>query len=79
VLTALTVPYFIVSWADGVHYQGVRHTVAMAVANAIVLVGAWLLLFRARRAASFSTSLSFHALLFAWLAWCAFPGLGELP
>ena len=79
VLTLLTVPYFVVSWEYGVEYQGLRHTVAVAVANAFVLAGAWVLLYRARRGATFMRSLVLHAVIFGWLAWCAFPSLGELP
>jgi len=78
VLTALTVPYFIVSWGFGVQYQGTRHAVVMAAANTIFLAALWWLLHRSRTRPSFTASLRFHAALFAWLSWCAFPNLGEL-
>jgi hypothetical protein len=78
-LTALTPVWFVLCWEDGVQYQGRVHTVGMAVLNAVILVGAWYLLLRGRTTASISASLCFHVVLFGWLAWSAFPYLGELP
>lgn len=63
----------------GVEYQSVSYVVGVAVINVVcwALLGALALL--ARRRPSFGHNLGFHAALFAWLAWCAFPYLGELP
>ena len=63
----------------GVEYQSVGYVVGVAVVN----IACWALLgvlaLLARRRPSFGHNLGFHAALFAWLAWCAFPYLGELP
>jgi len=63
----------------GVRYQGVGYVMGVAVIN----IGCWVLLgvlaFLARRRPSFCRNFGFHAALFAWLAWCAFPYMGELP
>lgn len=63
----------------GIEYQSVGYVVGVATINVIcwVLLGG--LAFLARRRPSFGHNLGFHAALFAWLAWCAFPYLGELP
>lgn len=63
----------------GIQYQSVGYVVGVAVINVIcwALLGSLALL--ARRRPSFGYNLAFHAALFAWLAWCAFPYLGELP
>jgi len=63
----------------GVKYQSVGYVRGVAAIN----IGCWVLLgvlaLLARRRPSFGHNLGFHAALFAWLAWCAFPYLGELP
>jgi hypothetical protein len=79
VLTVLTPAYFGAFWEDGVKYDGLGYVVAVALLNAAILVCLWIWLRRAKSHPSFATSLTFHALLFGWLAWCAFPNLGELP
>jgi hypothetical protein len=78
-LTVLTPVLLLVSWEDGLEYQGGAHAAGMALLNAASLAMAWHLLIRGWRAPSVVASLRFHMLLFGWLAWCAFPVLGELP
>jgi hypothetical protein len=80
VTTALNIAYFIVSWKWGLQYQGIRHVHAVSAINLVwagVLglgfVRSW------KRTSSFTVSLLLHWMLFAWLAWYAFPYLGELP
>jgi hypothetical protein len=66
------------SLSAGIRYQGLTHTAIAVLANAVfsgTLVGvAW----RGRRRPSYAKSYAFHWLLAAWLAWYAFPYLGEL-
>jgi len=52
---------------------------AICAINTVWTVAWWAILYRAWRASSFGMNLFFHAMLFAWLAWYAFPYLGELP
>jgi hypothetical protein len=78
-LTALSLGYFVVSWKYGNHYQGREYTVAICAINAVWILALWAILFRASRASSFGRNPFFHAMLFGWLAWYAFPYLGELP
>jgi hypothetical protein len=75
VLTALTPTYFVAFWEDGAKYDGLRYVVGVAVLNAAILAHLWIWLRRAKSHPSFATSLAFHALLFGWLTWCAFPKL----
>lgn len=63
----------------GVEYQSVSYVVGVAAINVICWAFLGVLAFLARRRPSFGLNFGFHAALFAWLAWCAFPYLGELP
>ena len=78
-LAALSGAWFVLSWDYGLRYEGRRHTVGVLVISAFLLSlvgGLWLW---ARRVPSIRSSALFHTALFAWLAWGAFPWLGELP
>jgi len=79
ILSALSVAYFIGSWRLGYQYQGREYTVVICALNVVWLVILWAILYRGSRLSSFGANLFFHALLFSWLAWHAFPYLGELP
>jgi len=63
----------------GIQYQSSGYVIGVTLINAVcwALLGALALL--ARRRPSFGHNLGFHVALFAWLAWYAFPYLGELP
>jgi len=63
----------------GVEYQSVSYVVGVVVINVICWVSLGVLAFLARRRPCFGHNLRFHSALFAWLAWGAFPYLGELP
>ena len=80
VLAALSVVYFVLSWDNGVHYEGRAYTQSIIVVNAawIALLTVLFVLSRTRKS-SFVFNLTLHWLLFAWLGWYAFPYLGELP
>jgi hypothetical protein len=78
-LSALSIAYFVGSWSYGNQYQGHQFTVAICAVNIVWLVILWAILSRSSRLSSFKANLFFHAVLFAWLAWYAFPYLGELP
>jgi hypothetical protein len=80
IVTVLSMVYFIAGWKLGLEYQGAEHTRFMCIVN---VAWAAVLMFAFGRAwkkgCSFRTSLFLHWMLFAWLAWYAFPYLGELP
>ena len=79
VLAVLSLPYFFASWHYGITYQGQPHTIVVFIFN-VVFWFALLALTRTNQLRpSFVSSMSFHTLLFIWLAWVAFPYLGELP
>jgi hypothetical protein len=78
-LTVLTVVDCVVEWKYGVVYRGARHTILVYVINAMWLASLWWTVVRCQRQPSFVGNLFSHWLLFAWLAWYAFPYLGELP
>jgi hypothetical protein len=76
----LDVAYFGTSSKWGLQYQGSRYTHAVCAIN--VAWAVFLILAFARswkKTPSFAYSLFLHWMLFAWLAWYAFPYLGELP
>ena len=79
-IVVLSIAYFASGWRLGLRYQGLGHTRAVLIVNvgwAAVLVFAFVRTYKKR--ASFGASLFIHWILFAWLAWYAFPYLGELP
>jgi hypothetical protein len=78
ILTALSAFYFRFSWRYGNEYQGHKYTEIICAINVGWIVILWAVLWRASRLRSFGSNLLFHATLFAWLAWYAFPFLGEL-
>ncbi len=76
----LSVADFISSWNWGLHYQGPQYlhvvcavNVAWVVFLAFSFIRAW------KNPSTFKSSLFLHWMLFAWLAWYAFPYMGELP
>lgn len=78
VLVGLSAVFLAASWSHGVRYQGMPHTLAIYAFNAGLWFGLLLLERWNAKWFSFGTNLGFHWLLFAWLAWIAFPWFGEL-
>ena len=80
VAAVLSIMYFVSSWKWGLEYQGVNFTHSVCVINIVwvAFLGLTLAMNR-RRAPSYGFNLFLHWVLFAWLAWYAFPYLGELP
>jgi drug/metabolite transporter (DMT)-like permease len=79
-LVVLTVIWFIVSWNFSIQYEGARYTYIVCAVNAVWIAALAALLWKCRRKKiSFPSNLLVHWVLFAWLAWWAFPYLGELP
>ena len=77
ILAALSTIDLSSGWRYGLKYHGLVHTIIVVGYN-LLAVGCFF--YRAnRRSLRFSLNLTFHAGLFSWLAWCAFPWLGELP
>lgn len=80
VAAILSVIYFVESWKWGLEYQGPLFTHVVCIVNIVCLAILGFAFARSwGRASSFGYSLFVHWILFAWLAWCAFPYLGELP
>jgi len=79
VAAALSVVWFLVGWKDGLVIQGAKYTYSVALINIIWMGLLSALSIRSRRTPpSFEISLLLHWLLFAWLAWYAFPFFGEI-
>lgn len=77
---ALSLYWFISGWRYGLQYQGPFLTRIFCVVNgvwAVSLVVAFIII--RKREPSFKANLFLHWMLFAWLAWYAFPYLGEMP
>jgi hypothetical protein len=80
VATSLNLPWFVFGWNDGLAMQGARYNYSVSAVNAVFIATLWMLFARSRKTnSSFKSNLLFHWLLFAWLAWYAFPFFGELP
>jgi hypothetical protein len=78
-LTILAVVDFGFGWKYGMQYQGSRYTIGVGIINVVWLVFLWWTVIHCRSQPSFKGHLLSHWFLFAWLAWYAFPYLGELP
>ena len=63
----------------GVQYQGLRYVVGVTVVNVVCWIALVGQAIKAVRRPSEEHNFVFHGSLFAWLAWYAFPYLGELP
>lgn len=71
--------WLVLGFSYGVDHQGLRYVIGVAAVNVfcwLTLIG--LAIIAAKRPSEGRT-FSFHGAMFAWLAWCAFPYLGELP
>jgi ABC-type xylose transport system permease subunit len=78
-LAVLAAIDFVVSWRDGLQYEGPKYTVAVCSVNIVWLAFLGLAFARTiKGTTSFAASLFLHWMLFAWLCWYAFPWLGEL-
>lgn len=80
-LTALGVlcaAYLMFGLRYGLKYHGTVYTTFMVCYNVLAVCGLFFLYCANRKAPEFWSNLTFHTGLFSWLAWCAFPWLGEL-
>ncbi|HEV2615646.1 MAG TPA: hypothetical protein VGU63_03440 [Candidatus Acidoferrales bacterium] len=75
----LTIVDFVLGWKWGLQYQGAQYTYVVCAVNVAWIVFLTLAFARSWKKSSFGYSLFLHLMLFAWLAWYAFPYLGELP
>lgn len=75
----LSISYFSVNWNYWVRYQALLHALLMLLFNAVFAAMAFVLWLQNRFSSQASHVMTFHGVLFLWLAWCAFPYLGELP
>lgn len=75
----LTIVDFVVGWRWGLQYQGAKYTYVVCAINVGWITFLSLAFVRGWRKTSFGHSLFLHLMLFVWLAWYAFPYLGELP
>jgi len=62
-----------------VEFEGIRYVRIVGIANIIWTTFLVSLFAAFRSRASFKKNLFLHWMLFVWLAWYAFPYLGELP
>ncbi len=78
-IAVLSIPYFYYSWEYGLKYQGSQHTYFVSALAAVIILGLAGLSVYAAKARSHGPSYLLSILLFSYLAWGAFPYLGELP
>ena len=78
VATLVNVLWFVVGWKDGLAVQGARYNYSVCAVNIVWVASLWMMFARSRKTVpSFKTNLLLHWMLFAWLAWYAFPFFGE--
>ena len=75
----LNVAWFVSGWKWGVQFEGIRYVKIVGIVNAAWSVLLVALFVAFRNHGSFKKNLFLHWMLFVWLAWYAFPYLGELP
>jgi hypothetical protein len=79
VATLLDALWFIAGWKDGLAMQGAKYNYSVCAVNIACIAALSMLFVRGRKTEpSFKSNLLFHWLLFAWLAWYAFPFFGEM-
>ena len=80
VATLLSAIDFVVDWKLGLKYHGLQYTYQVCIVDATWIAFLWFAFARNwKGGSSFKSSLFLHWMLFTWLAWYAFPTLGELP
>jgi hypothetical protein len=80
IATLLNILWFVVGWKDGLAMQGAKYNYSVCAVNIAWIAALWMLFARCRKTEPlFESNLLFHWMLFAWLAWYAFPFFGELP
>jgi hypothetical protein len=78
VATVFSVFWFVRSWQWGIDYNGLKYTFTLCFVNAGVVSFLAVAFFRnSKKEPSYAASLVLHWILFGWLAWYAFPWLGE--
>ncbi len=79
IATLLSPLWFVAGWRDGVAIQGLRYNFSVLGINVVWIMVSWFVFARNWKAEpSFKSNLLVHCLLFAWLAWYAFPFFGEM-
>jgi hypothetical protein len=74
----LSTCWWVSAWQYGVGHQGPRHTFALAALNALLALGLSALWWIVQQRPTQSRVLLFHASVFAWVFWGAFPWLGAM-
>ena|SRR2546426_4453677 len=78
IATLLNVLWFVVGWKDGLAIQGAKYNYSVCAVNMVWAASLWVISAHSWKAEpSFKTNLLLHWMLFAWLAWYAFPFFGE--
>jgi hypothetical protein len=78
-LVILSFPHFVLLWRHALETRGSGpHATALTLVNALAGVVLLALYRRNTKAPSYLSNFLFHWVLFAWLAWFAFPWFGEL-
>ena len=79
VATLADASWFVAGWKLGLSFQGATYTYSVCAINVAWLTLLWLGFLLGRNARpSFRRNLVLHWMLFAWLAWSAFPFFGEM-
>ena len=79
VATLADAGWFVAGWKLGLSFQGAAYTHSVLAINVAWLALLWAAFLLARNARpSFRRNLLLHWMLFAWLAWSAFPFFGEM-
>lgn len=77
VLTGLSLVYFAWIWSGENPHHGWGHIMGVTVLNGLAVSVSWVLMLMARRREDFALTVAAHGCVAGWLAYCAFPLLGE--
>jgi len=79
VVGLLSLAYFIYGYRYALEYQGAVYFWGVSIFGAALFASAMLTSFAAVRKGARAMQIVSDAILFSWLAWLAFPYMGELP
>ena len=75
----LNIAWFIFAWGYGVQWQGLTHTIVVALINVGFYSGMMAITIKSRKAPSYWLNFWYHWIFFLWFSWYSFPWLGETP
>jgi hypothetical protein len=77
IVCILSILTFTLSWDNSIKWRGEMFTIVLAILNVFIAALCGLFIIANRKQPSPTSVIVFHGIMFTWLAWGAFPWLGE--